>query len=515
LLTGALYFNTVDNAMKVYNGSSWLDAYASLSGALIAANNLSDLNNTATARTNLGVAIGTNVQAYDAQLADVAGLTPTDNGVIIGNGTNFVVESGATLKTSLGLTVGTDVQAYDADLAAIAALAPTADNFIVGNGTTWTLETPAQSRTSLGLGTAATTASTDYATAAQGTLAGTALQPAAIGSTVQGYDADLQAIGALAGTTGLLKKTAANTWSLDTSAYVTSAVTSVTGTSPVVSSGGTTPAISMPAATTSASGYLTSTDWNTFNGKQAAGSYVTVGGALGTPSSGTLTNCTFPTLNQNTTGTAANVTGTVAVANGGTGSTTLTANNVLLGNGTSAVQVVAPSTSGNVLTSNGTTWTSAVGAYALTSGTTIATTSGTTAGFTGLPSWVKRITVMFNGVSVSGTSTLILQIGSTTYTTTGYSASTVQIPAGGSGTATTGFPSLNTGAANTYSGIYTIATLGSNIWVGSATIGLDGNTYTVQSTGRITLGGTLDRIRLTTVNGTDTFDAGSINILYE
>jgi hypothetical protein len=73
-------------------------------------------------------------------------------------------------------------------------------------------------------------------------------------------------------------------------------------------------------------------------------------------SAASLTN--FPTLNQNTTGTAANVTGTVAVANGGTGATSLTANNVLLGNGTSALQVVAPGTSGNVLTSNGTTWSS-------------------------------------------------------------------------------------------------------------------------------------------------------------
>lgn len=57
-------------------------------------------------------------------------------------------------------------------------------------------------------------------------------------------------------------------------------------------------------------------------------------------------------------GNAANVTGTVAVANGGTGATTLTANNVLLGNGTSAVQAVAPGNSGNVLTSNGTSWVS-------------------------------------------------------------------------------------------------------------------------------------------------------------
>ena len=79
---------------------------------------------------------------------------------------------------------------------------------------------------------------------------------------------------------------------------------------------------------------------------------------LGTPTSGILTNCTFPTLNQNTTGTAANVTGIVAAANGGTGLATLTANNVLLGNGTGTLLAVAPGTSGNVLTSNGTTWAS-------------------------------------------------------------------------------------------------------------------------------------------------------------
>lgn len=78
------------------------------------------------ARTNLGLIINTDVQAFDAQLADVAGLTPTDNGVIIGNGTNFVVESGATLKTSLGLTINTNVQAYSANLDEYAAVNPTA-----------------------------------------------------------------------------------------------------------------------------------------------------------------------------------------------------------------------------------------------------------------------------------------------------------------------------------------------------------------------------------------------------
>jgi hypothetical protein len=147
LLAGSLYFNSVSGAMKVYTGSTWVDAYSSGTTFLAKTNNLSDLPSASTARTNLGLAIGSNVQAWDA---------------------------------------------------------------------------------------------------------------------------DLDSIAAIAGTSGLLKKTAANTWSLDTNTYLTSAVTSVTGTSPVVSSGGTTPAISIPAATTSVNGYLTSTDWTTFNGKQAA-----------------------------------------------------------------------------------------------------------------------------------------------------------------------------------------------------------------------------------------------------
>jgi len=122
---------------------------------------------------------------------------------------------------------------------------------------------------------------------------------------------------------------------------------------------------------------------------------------------------------------------------------------------------------------------------------------------------------MFSGVSTSGTSNFLVQLGAGSVTTSGYT-SMVQ----SSGTAivsTAGFiVTLAVTAAYNYSGLIPILTLGSNIWASSSIVGASNAAGAVSSSGgNITLGGTLDRIRITTVNGTDTFDAGTINILYE
>jgi hypothetical protein len=185
---------------------------------------------------------------------------------------------------------------------------------------------------------------------------------------------------------------------------------------------------------------------------------------------------------------------------------------IISGDTSGAVTVAAPAVAGtNTLTLQAATATNSVNTLA----TAVASTSGTSIDFTSLPNWIKRITVMFAGVSTTGSSSLLVQIGAGSFTITGYSG---QCNAGGALTAmSTGFMvNSNMSAANLHSGNAVINTLGSNIWSESGLVLNQGvSSNGCYSGGYLTLGGTLDRIRITTVNGTDAFDAGTINILYE
>ena len=154
---------------------------------------------------------------------------------------------------------------------------------------------------------------------------------------------------------------------------------------------------------------------------------------------------------------------------------------------------------------------------AITSGTAVASTSGTSIDFTSIPSWVKRVTVMFNGVSLNGNANYLIQIGSGSISNTGYTSLVAYTGAGaGRASSTAGFIFSASTAGQSWSGqvVITLLNASSFIYCESGVVG-DGTDYTGISGGTKTLSGVLDRVRVTTSNGTDTFDAGSVNILYE
>jgi len=151
----------------------------------------------------------------------------------------------------------------------------------------------------------------------------------------------------------------------------------------------------------------------------------------------------------------------------------------------------------------------------ITQGTAVASTSGTSIDFTSLPAWVKKITVMFQDVSGNGTSNFLIQLGdsggieNTGYLGAGNINATVS-------TYTTGFGiALPNFAGSILQGAITIQNITGNSWIASGNFSRSDSAATGVTAGSKTLSATLDRIRLTTVNGTDTFDAGTVNIIYE
>jgi len=246
----------------------------------------------------------------------------------------------------------------------------------------------------------------------------------------------------------------------------------------------------------------------------AAGTQVLVINPAGTLATGTITMPAAPSDGMTiTVESTQQVTALTMSGNGGT----------IVG---AAVQLIPNQPLSWVYRSTGTTWYPFSGgagrATALVSGTSQASTSGTSIDFTSIPSWVKRVTVMFAGVSTNGTSVVQIQFGTSGgIVTTGYTDAVVVVSTSTNNTTrgatyASGFAFAHQeAAADNWYGSYVFSLLNNNTWVLSGSIySIVGGQITT-GVGSIALASALTTVRLTTVNGTDTLDAGSINILYE
>jgi hypothetical protein len=183
--------------------------------------------------------------------------------------------------------------------------------------------------------------------------------------------------------------------------------------------------------------------------------------------------------------------------------------------------VLATDGSATIATLSSTTITGTTIQGTIKSGTAVASTSGTSIDFTSIPSWVKRVTVMLDRVSTNGTSVVQLQLGtgSFTPTTSGYNGlSYISLTGTGSlvTNITTGMAIMADGSAS-YSrvGPIVINNITGNSWSMSWCGGDSASARVGTAAATVSLSAALTGIRITTVNGTDTFDAGTINILFE
>ena len=248
---------------------------------------------------------------------------------------------------------------------------------------------------------------------------------------------------------------------------------------------------------------LTVTGTSTLTGNVLVGT-ITGSGRI-TSKTTTTDNTTYPLYMQNSAGSVVGFFRSDGNFNTGALS------NAPYNNTTTAAPNLYVSSSGDVLRS-----TAVVGG--ITQGTAVASTSGVSIDFTSIPSSVKRITLIFNEVSTSGSAGTVVQLGTgatPTYTNTGYVSTSVgAAPAPGVTSYTNGFGIRNDNAAYVMSGNMVLTNISGTIWISSHVTKVATNVCPVGG-GSVTLGAVLTAVRFASANGTDTFDAGSVNIFYE
>lgn len=139
--------------------------------------------------------------------------------------------------------------------------------------------------------------------------------------------------------------------------------------------------------------------------------------------------------------------------------------------------------------------------------------------FESIPSWARRITVSFQAVSTNGTGLWLIQLGTTSPTTSGYQSQSVRSAATPSVTIdsnSTGFVINTNSGSNLVFGIYTLTNITGNTWVGSGSITTStGTAYGITCAGSVALANTVDILRVTNVGGSNNFDAGTVGVMYE
>jgi hypothetical protein len=211
------------------------------------------------------------------------------------------------------------------------------------------------------------------------------------------------------------------------------------------------------------------------------------------------------------------------------GNTTISGNAVISGSATVGGVAVVTTTGTQTLTNKTLTSPTITGAVMSSMASSVLTldTAKTATGafvdFTGIPSWARRITVMFNGVSTNGSSNIQIQIGTSSgFVATGYSGAGGTIAQAGTSAVTNISSGFLIEAGTTISvpatvrhGRATILNISGNSWIFDSTISNSVSTVMAFGAGGVALSGTADRVRVTTINGTDQFDAGTINVMWE